>query len=314
MPVEISSFAELVAVAREVGPVSIAVAAAHDPEVLKAVHQAQREGVARATLIGDGPAIETCAAQAGVDLEGSDLVHEPDPLRAVQKGLGLIRDGAAGVLVKGQIKTSDLLGVALQRHYGLRGRGLLTHVALFELPGLDRLIYLSDSGVVVYPDVYQKLEIINNVVAVAHCFGVAEPRVAILAASETVHPKIPASIDALALSKMAEQGWVEGAVVDGPLGLELAISPQAAALEGCESPIAGRADVLIVPNVEAGNIAAKGLLYFAHARMAGLVVGARVPIVISSRADSAETRYLSLAMAAVLAKKDLAESEWRGTP
>jgi phosphate butyryltransferase len=197
------------------------------------------------------------------------------------------------------------LSVALNRHVGLRGRGLLTHVGIFELPGMDRLIYLSDSGVVVYPDVYQKLEIINNVVAVAHRFGVAEPKVAILAASDTVHPKIPASIDALALSKMAEQGWVQGAVVDGPLGLELAISPRAAQLEESESPIAGLADVLIVPNVEAGNIVAKGLLYFAHARMAGLVVGAQVPIIISSRADSAETRYLSLAMAVLLARDTL---------
>ena len=153
---------------------------------------------------------------------------------------------------------------------------------------------------VVYPDVYQKLEIINNVVEVAHLFGLETPRVAILAASDTVHPKIPASIDALALSKMAEQGWVQGAIVDGPLGLEVAISPQAAYLEESRSPIAGLADILIVPNVEAGNIVAKGLLYFAEARMAGLVVGARVPIVISSRADTADTRYLSLAMAAVL--------------
>jgi phosphotransacetylase len=163
------------------------------------------------------------------------------------------------------------------------------------------LIYLSDSGVVVYPDVYQKLEIINNAVRVAHRFGVEEPKVAILAASETVHPKIQASIDALALSRMAEQGWVEGAVVDGPLGLDLAISPRAAELEGNASPIAGMADVLIVPNVEAGNIVGKSLQYFAHAHMAGLVVGARVPIIINSRADNAETRYLSLAMAAILA-------------
>jgi phosphate butyryltransferase len=221
----------------------------------------------------------------------------------------LARNGRAAVVVKGQIKTADLLSIALNRHVGIRGRGLLSHVGIFELPGMSRLIYLSDSGVVVYPDVYQKLEIINNVVAVAHLFGVAEPKVAILAASDTVHPKIPASIDALALSKMAEQGWVEGAVVDGPLGLELAISPRAAELEESNSPIAGLADVLIVPNVEAGNLVAKGLLYFAHARMAGLVVGAKVPIVISSRADSAETRYLSLAMATVLTK--IASFRWQ---
>jgi phosphate butyryltransferase len=302
MPSPIASFGKMVALAQKLGPVRIAVAAAHDPEVLRAVDQAQREGMVEATLIGDWPAIEAHAAQAGVDLGGATLVHEPDAGRAARQAVRLAREGQADVVVKGQIKTAELLGAALNRDVGIRGRGLLTHVALFELPGMERLIYLSDSGVMVYPDVYQKLEIINNVVGVAHLFGVSEPKVAILAASETVHPKIPASIDALALAKMAEQGWVEGAVVDGPLGLELAISPETVRIEGSSSPIAGLADVLIVPNVEAGNIVAKGLMYFARARMAGLVVGARVPILISSRADSAETRYLSMAMATVIAK------------
>jgi phosphate butyryltransferase len=300
--VRITNFEEMVSVARQHGPVRAAVVAAHDPEVLKAVGRAQEEGAVQATLVGDWPAIEAYAAQTGVNLQGMTIAHEPDPNQAARQVVELVRDGRADVVVKGQIKTANLLSAVLNRHVGIRGRGLLTHVGIFELPGMDRLIYLSDSGVVVYPDVYQKLEIINNVVAVAHLFGVTQPKVAILAASETVHPKIPASIDALALSKMAEQGWVKGATVDGPLGLELAISPQAAQLEESDSPIAGLADVLIVPNVEAGNIVAKGLLYFAHARMAGLVVGARVPIIISSRADSAETRYLSLAMAVVLAR------------
>jgi phosphate butyryltransferase len=312
---DIATFDDMIAAARRVGPVPIAVAAAHDPEVLKAVERAQREGMVEATLVGDWPAMEAYAAQLGAAglpgvgqvLSRAHIVHEPDPQRAGQQVVRLAREGKVGVVVKGQIKTADLLSAALNRHVGIRGRGLLTHVALFELPGLDRLVYLSDSGVVVYPDVYQKLDIINNVVAVARLFGVDRPKVAILAASETVSPKIPASIDALALAKMAEQGWVEGALVDGPLGLELAISPRAAELSDVDSPIAGQADVLIVPNVEAGNIVAKGLLYFAHARMAGLVVGARVPIVISSRADTAETRYLSLAMAAVLAKKDIGD-------
>jgi len=300
--VRITNFEEMVSVARQHGPVRAGVVAAHDPEVLKAVGRAQEEGAVQATLVGDWPAIEAYAAQTGVDLQGMTIAHEPDPNQAARRVVELVRDDRADVVVKGQIKTANLLSAVLNRHVGIRGRGLLTHVGIFELPGMDRLIYLSDSGVVVYPDVYQKLEIINNVVAVAHLFGVTQPKVAILAASETVHPKIPASIDALALSKMAEQGWVKGAIVDGPLGLELAISPQAAQLEESDSPIAGLADVLIVPNVEAGNIVAKGLLYFAHARMAGLVVGARVPIIISSRADSAETRYLSLAMAVVLAR------------
>ena len=300
---KIATFDAMIEAARQTGPVQIAVAAAHDPEVLRAVGRAQAEGMVQATLVGDWPAIEAYAAQTGVALGEATILHEPDPRAAARAVVDLAREGRAGIVVKGQIKTAELLGVALNRDVGIRGRGLLTHVALFELPGMDRLIYLSDSGVVVYPDVYQKLEIINNVVAVARLFGVTEPKVAILAASDTVHPKIPASIDALALAKMAEQGWVKGAVVDGPLALEVAISPRAAQLEESDSPIAGLADVLIVPNVEAGNIVAKGLLYFARARMAGLVVGARVPIIISSRADSAETRYLSLAMAAILARE-----------
>jgi phosphate butyryltransferase len=299
----IESFDDMIAAAQQVGPVSIAVAAADDPAVMKAVGQAQRDDMVQATLVGSRQGIESQAAQAGVELDNMSLVHEPDPRRAAQRVVALARAGQTAVVVKGKIKTADLLSAALDRHAGIRGRGLLTHVALFELPGIDRLIYLSDSGVLVYPNVYQKLEIINNVVAVAHLFGVREPRVAILAASETVHPKIPASIDALALAKMAEQGWVEGAVVDGPLGLELAISPEAARVEESDSPLAGLADVLIVPNVEAGNIVAKGLMYFARARMAGLVIGAKVPIIISSRADTAETRYLSLAMATLLAQR-----------
>lgn len=300
----ITGFEELAAAACRLGPVRIAVAAAHDPEVLKAVDQAQQEGMVQATLVGDWGGIEAYAAQVDANLDGIAVVHEPDDKKAARQVVTMARQGQTDVVVKGQIKTADLLGAVLNREVGIRGRRLLSHVALFELPGMDRLVYLSDSGVVVYPDVYQKLEIINNVVEVAHLFGLAAPRVAILAASDTVHPKIPASIDALALSRMADQGWVQDAVVDGPLGLELAISPRAARLEESDSPISGLADVLIVPNVEAGNIVAKGLLYFANARMAGLVVGARVPIVISSRADNADTRYLSLAMAAVLAAVD----------
>lgn len=299
----IEKFEQMVAAAVDAGPVPVAVAAAHDPEVLKAVDRAQREGIVKATLVGDWPAIEAYAAQTGTDLTGMTVIHEADARLAARQVVLMARGGETGAVVKGQIKTADLLVQVLNREVGIRGHGLLTHVGIFELPGMDRLIYLSDSGVVVYPDVYQKLEIIKNAVAVARLFGLAEPKVAILAASDTVHPKIPASIDALALSKMADQGWVEGALVDGPLGLELAISPRAAAVEESDSPIAGMADILIVPNVEAGNIVAKGLLYFAHARMAGLVVGARVPVVISSRADSAETRYLSLAMAALLANR-----------
>jgi phosphate butyryltransferase len=307
----ITCFDDLIAAAQTRGPVRVAVAAAHDPEVLAAISRAQQAGMLEAILVGDWPAIEATLQQHHTDLRGTAFIHEADPLRAAQQAVALARDGQVDVVVKGQVKTAQLLSAVLKRHTGIRGERLASHVGMFELPGMDRLIYLSDSGVVLNPDVYQKLEIIQNVVQVCQRFGLAEPRVAILAASDTVHPKIPASIDALSLTKMAEQGWVEGAIVDGPMGLEVAISPQAARLEGSTSPIGGRADVLIVPNAEAGNIVAKGLLYFARARMAGVVVGARVPILINSRADSAETRFLSLAMATLLVGEDPARGPAR---
>jgi phosphate butyryltransferase len=215
--------------------------------------------------------------------------------------VALARQGRADAVVKGRLKTAELLREVLDRHTGIRDKKLLTHVGLFQIPGYDRLIYLSDSGVVMYPNIWQKLEIVRNAVGVAHQLGLANPQVAILAAFEIVHPKSIASVDALALARMAEEGWIKGATVDGPLALDVAISPASARIKGVNRTVAGRADVLIVPSVPTGNIAAKGMMYFGGARMSAVVVGARVPIIINSRADDAETRLLSVALAAVLA-------------
>lgn len=299
----IRDFATMIQAARRKGPKRVAVAAAHDPEVLRSLEEARREGIATTGyLVGNAPLIEEIAQREGLSLEGFEVIHEPETARAARKVVLLAREGHADIVVKGQLKTAELLSTALNKEIGLRARRLMTHVGIFEIPGMEKLIYISDSGVVPYPDVYQKLEIIRNAVEIAHRFGLEEPRVAILAATEAVHPKIPASIDALALAKMAEQGWVEGAIVDGPMALDTAISSYSAEVKGIKSPVAGQADILIVPNVEAGNIMAKGIQYFAHARMAGHVVGAKVPIIINSRADTAETRFLSLAMAVYLAE------------
>jgi len=297
----ITNFTTMIEAARQKGPKRVAVAAAHDLEVLRSIEEARRAGIATTGyLVGNAPVIEEMALKEGLSLRGFEVIHEPETSRAARQVVLLARNGEADIVVKGQLKTAELLSTALNREIGLRDRKLMTHVGIFEIPGMDRLIYISDSGVVPYPDVYQKLEIIRNAVEIAHRFGLREPKVAILAATEAVHPKIPASIDALALAKMAEQGWVEGAVVDGPMALDTAISEHSARVKGIKSPVAGRADILIVPNVEAGNIMAKGIQYFAHARMAGHVVGAKVPIIINSRADTAETRFLSLAMAVYL--------------
>ncbi len=300
----IQTFDQLLSAAQTGIPRRMAVAAAHNPKVLISVDEAQRRGIATATLIGDTAAIESIAAAEGLTLDGIEIIHETDTVLAARKAVALAREGQADVVVKGQLKTTELLGAVLDRHTGVRDKKLLTHVGIFEIPGYDRLLYVSDSGVVLYPNIWQKLEIIRNVVDVAHRLGLDEPKIAIIAAFEIVHPKSTASIDALALARMATEGWVKGAIVDGPLALDLAISPESARIKQARSPIAGKADILIVSSVATGNIAAKAMQYFGKARMAGLVVGAKVPIVINSRADNAETRLLSMALAAVLAAGD----------
>lgn len=297
----ITTFDEMIEEAVTVGPKTVAVAAAADPEVLIAAEEVERKGIAHCHLVGDEKTIRAIAERQGLSLNGMEITNVADALLAAREAVRLASVGAADVVAKGQLKTDELLSTALDRQYGIRRGRLLTHVGIFEIPGLDRLIYISDSGVVLYPTIYQKLEIIQNAVEVARLFGIQRPRVAILAASETVHPKVPSSIDALALSRMAAQGWVDDAVVDGPLPLDAAISPEAARIKNLGGEVAGRADILIVPSVEAGNTMAKSILYFANGRMAGLVVGAKVPIIINSRADEHVTRVLSIAMAVVLA-------------
>jgi len=297
----ITNFAELIEAAQAVGPKRIAIAAAHDLVVLISAEELQKLGIAVAHLVGDKPAIEDLAQEHHLDLNGMTIVHEPDAGRAAQHAVAMAREGQADVVIKGQLKTPQILGAALDRERGIRERKLLTHVGLFEVPGFDRIIYVSDSGVILSPTIEQKLAIIQNVIEVAHKFGLERPRVAILSATEVVNPKIPNSIEALALTRMAEQGWIEGAIVDGPLTLDVAVSSEAAYIKGVESPVAGNADILIVPGVVAGNTAAKAIQYLAGGRMAGLVVGAKVPIIINSRADTADTRLLSTAMAVVLA-------------
>ncbi|MGQ9628320.1 MAG: bifunctional enoyl-CoA hydratase/phosphate acetyltransferase [Anaerolineae bacterium] len=298
---KISNFEELVEVARSKGPTRVAVAAAHDPEVLLSMDKASKLGLATGYLIGDWSVIEALVAQHGLDISQMTVIHEPDVVRAARQAVALVREGRADAVVKGQLHTDIFLKAVLDKEFGLRDRKLLSHVCIFQVPGMERLIFLSDAGVVLYPTILQKLEIIQGAVDVARRLGLECPKVALLAATEVVHPNIPASFEALALARMAEQGWIEGAIVDGPLALDTALSAEAARIKGIKSPVAGQADILIMPDIESGNIAVKSLLYFVHARMAGLVIGARAPLVVNSRADSAENRFLSLAMAVFLA-------------
>jgi phosphate butyryltransferase len=213
----------------------------------------------------------------------------------------LLRMGHADLAMKGKVETSAFLRAAIDREAGLRVGRLLSHVAVFEVPGFDRFLFVTDSGVVVAPTMEQKVEIVQNVIAVAQRLGVQEPKVAILAATEMVNPKIPTTMDAANLAKMAERGQIQGGIVDGPLALDNAISPESVAIKGIHSPVAGCADILVAPDVEAGNMLAKAITYFAKGKMAGVVVGGKTPLIVASRSDPHETKLISMALGVLLA-------------
>ncbi len=215
--------------------------------------------------------------------------------------MSMARAGEADVVMKGTLETATFMRAALDRDNGLRVGRLLTHVAVFEIPGFNRLLLISDAGIIVAPDIYQKIVIVQSAIEVAHKLGLDQPKVAILAASELVDPKIPSTVDAANLSKMAERGQIRGGVVDGPLALDNAISEASIAIKGIQSPIAGQADILIVPSVEAGNLLAKAITYFGHGEMAGVVVGGCAPLVVTSRSDSHTTKLVSIALGVLLA-------------
>lgn len=297
----ISTLDQLVARAQALPPCRMAVVAAHDPEVLKSVDQAQKQGIAAAILLGDARQIESIAGEHDLELRGIEIQDQPDDALAAVQAMTLVREQRANVVAKGQVKTALFLKAALDRQRGLRGRRLFTHVGLFQVPGFDRLLFMSDSGVILYPTTMQKLAIVQNVVDVAHKLGLPQPRVAILSANEQVHPSRPAGVEALLLARMAAEKWVSGALVDGPLPLDVALYPDVARARQVAGPVAGQADIVIVPNVEAGNIAAKAIQYVGHGEMAGVVAGARAPLIINSRADDATTRLRSVALASVLA-------------
>lgn len=297
----IRSFEDLKKAAQERGPKRVAIAAAHEKEVLRAAKDAQDLGMSRCILVGDEARTKQLAQCDGLDIHDMEIIHEPDVGKAASTVMHLVGKGEADVAMKGRIETGDFLRAALDKDCGLRIGRLLTHVGIFEIPGFQRLLLISDAGVVVAPDMFQKIEIVQNAIDVAIALGIPSPRVAVLAATEMVNPKIPNTMDAANLAKMAERGQIVGGLVDGPLALDNAISTEAATIKGIGGHVAGRADILIVPDVEAGNVLAKAITYFAGGRMAGVVIGARSPLIVASRADPHETKLVSMALGILLA-------------
>lgn len=277
----------------------IAVAAAHDDEVIKAVYAAVEKGLGHFTLFGHQTKIDTLVNQYE-HLKDSDkikIVHTESDKDAAVRAVKYVHDGKADVLMKGLLPTSTLLKAVLSPEYGIRGKGLLSHVAVFDIPEYDRLVYITDSGMNIEPDLNQKADIIRNAVKVAHALGNAHPRVALLAAVETINSKMQATSDAAILSKMNERGQITGCIVDGPLALDNAISLEAAQHKNIQSDVAGQADILVVPSIEVGNTLYKSLIFFAKAKVGGMIMGAQAPIVLTSRSDDAESKLNSIVIA-----------------
>lgn len=278
----------------------IAVAAAQDEPVLEAVKNAVELGIAEAILIGDSAKIKDICKDINFDVNGLEIIHEPDNSKAALKAVELVSTGKAHMVMKGLLETATILKAVLNKEVGLRTGKLMSHVAAFEVPGYDRLILLTDAALNMYPDLKAKIDILNNAVAVAHAIDIKEPKVAAICAVEVVNPDMPATIDASLLAKMNDRGQIKGCIVDGPFAVDNALSEEAARHKKINSPVAGKADILVLPNIEAGNVMYKTLTYTTNSKNGGIIVGAAAPVILTSRADSPESKLNSIALAALV--------------
>ena len=299
----LKNFSDVLAAAKQGPRRKIAVAVAQDVDVLSAIKDAQEAGIADAILVGDAEKIRSIAKEIGFDLTGLEILNETDNIQAARLAVSLVREGRAQMLMKGQIGTADILRAVLDKENGLRTGRVLSHVAVLEVPTYHKLLFMSDGGQNIAPDLKQKAEITQNAVDIARALGIETPKVAALAALELVNPKMQATVDAAELQAMAERGELTNCIVHGPLAFDGAISAEAAKHKGIESQVSGDVDVLVVPYIEVGNVLYKTLVYLANAKVAGLIAGAAAPIVLTSRSDSHEAKLLSIACASVAAGK-----------
>ena len=281
---------------------TLAVAVAQDEPVLEAVKAAKDKGIADAILVGDKAKIEEVATKIDMDLTEFEIIHEEDVKKAALKAIELVSSGSADMVMKGLVDTATFLRSVLNKEVGLRTGNLMSHVSVFEIEGIDRLILLTDAAFNTYPDLKQKVQIINNSVMVAKACGIQNPKVAPICAVEVVNPDMPATVDAALLSKMNDRGQIKGCIVDGPLALDNALSEEAAHHKGITGPVAGKADILLLPNIDVANVMYKSLTYTAPTKNGGILVGTSAPVILTSRADSFETKVNSIALAAVVSE------------
>ncbi|SHJ22110.1 phosphate butyryltransferase [Clostridium amylolyticum] len=300
----VRNFDEVLGKVKEGKVKKVAVAVAQDEPVLEAIKEAKIQGFADAILVGDKNEIEAIAEKLDMDISQFEIIHEPDKKAAALKAVELVSSKKADMVMKGLIDTATFLRSVLNKEVGLRTGKLMSHVAVFEIKGIDRLIFLTDAAFNTYPDLKAKVDIVNNSVQVAHAVGIEIPKVAPICAVEVVNPDMPSTVDASILSKMSERGQIKGCIVDGPLALDNALSEEAAKHKNVTGPVAGKADIMVLPNIESANVMYKTLTYTSPTRNGGILVGTSAPVILTSRADSFETKVNSIALAALVAQSN----------
>ena len=297
------NFNEIIQFAKERGPKTISVACCQDKEVLMAIEMARKEKIANAILVGDIEKTKEIAKNINLDLSNYELIHIEDLSKASLKSVELVSKGNAHMVMKGLVDTSIILKSVLDKVKGLRTDNILSHVAVFDIKDYDRLFFITDAAMNLAPDLNSKKQIIENACKVAHALNIDIPKVAVICAKEKVNPKMKDTVDAKNLEEMCNRGEIKGCIVGGPFALDNAVSVEAAKHKGITHQVAGNADILLVPDIEAGNILYKSLVFFSESKNGGIIVGAKSPIILTSRADDEETKLNSIALAVLMAYK-----------
>jgi len=295
-------YKRLLALCKTLPPAPTAVAHPCDESSLKGAVEAAELGLLMPILVGPVARIEAVAKQSGINIGRYEKVDAPHSHGSAEAAVRLASEGKAEMLMKGSLHTDELMGAVVKKEAGLRTARRISHCFVMDVPALDRVIVITDAAVNIFPTLEDKVDIVQNAIDLVAALGMKQPKVAILSAMETVNPKVPSTVEAAALCKMADRGQITGGLLDGPLALDNAINLTAAQIKKIDSPVAGKADILVVPNLEAGNVLAKSLSFMAEADAAGIVLGARVPIILTSRADSVTARLASCGVAALVAK------------
>jgi phosphate acetyltransferase len=299
-PADYHVFHKFIERCKELPALSTAVVWPLSDVALKGTIEATLEGLIEPTLIGDEAAIKALAAKIGVDISTYPILHAETERQAAELGVAMCRSGNALAMMKGSLHTDELMKAAMKSDTGLRTAKRISHVFIMDTPAYARTLLITDAAINITPELEDKVHIVQNAIDLAHALGIPQPKVALLSAVETVNPKIKSTLDAAALCKMADRGQITGGILDGPLAFDTAVSVKAAKIKNLVSPVSGKADILVVPDLESGNMLAKQLEYLGGAQLAGIVLGARVPTILTSRADSAETRLTSCAVAVLL--------------